>query len=161
MKMPELIEAIRKQADCTLKPAVTLPDVGTDRLPNDLEEFYLLAGGATLFLNSPFGIEIVSPIEFVRANPIIVGDSCKDDITYEWYIVAKNGGQYITVDLAPSRLGRCYDSFWDRHGIPGNCQVVAQSFTDLLERLLQSKGESLFWLGPQFESIGDAYEIAE
>ena len=26
---------------------------------------------------------------------------------------------YITIDLAKERLGRCYDSFWDRYGVAG------------------------------------------
>jgi len=159
MTMTDLIESIQRQSDCGVKPLGSLPNVGANELPSDVVEFYSLVGGATLFRDSPYGIEIVSPEDFVRANPVIVGNSCEDDITHDWYIVAKNGEQYITIDLAPARAGMCYDSFWDRHGVPGSCPVVARSFTDLLERLLAAKGSELYWLEPQFKNLGDAYEL--
>lgn len=159
MSIPKLVEAISDKADCDLKPVGTLPDVGTNKLPSDLKEFYSIAGGAILFRDSTYPIEIVSPSDFVRSNPIIIGKVCEDDITYDWYVVARDGEQYVTIDLATPRNGRCYDSFWDSHGVPGSCPIVAQSFSKLLEKLLESEGNELFWLEPQFESLGDAYDL--
>ena len=54
--------------------------------------------------------------------------------------------------------GKCYDSFWDRHGIAGECTVVAKNFTELLWQLFNSQGKSLFWLNSDFVYIGDAYD---
>jgi hypothetical protein len=93
----------------------------------------------------------------VRANPIIVEDDCPDDISYDWFILGQAGEQYITIDIAPERHGRCYDSFWDRHGLVGECSIVALSFADLLQRLWKGKGDYWYWLADDFKCIGDAY----
>ena len=82
-----------------------------------------------------------------------------------WYILAQDqpynayeaGVQTVTIDFDPDRLGRCYDSFWDRHASPGYCDIVATSFTGWLEQVLAAKGSSLFWVEPTFQRIGDAY----
>ena len=47
---------------------------------------------------------------------------------------------------------------FDRHGVVGECSVIAISFTELVERLFRSKGKSLYWLDDNFEYIGDAYD---
>jgi hypothetical protein len=100
-----------------------------------------------------------SPPDLAPANPVIIGHQVDDDITSSWFIVARDPDDAcLTIDLHPSRLGRCYDSFWDRHGIPGSCPVIASSFTDLLRLLLANQGAHWHWLQPGFESLGDAYE---
>ncbi len=160
LSIAQLIQSIRERDDCEIKQANGLPDISLEELPKDVLEFYTLTGGALLFSESPYSIEIVSPKNFVRANPIIRGDSGEDDISFDWYIVATSGEQYITIDLAPSRLGRCYDSFWDCHAIKGSCPIIAMSFSELLERLHDSKGENLYWLESQFIDLGDAYQMS-
>lgn len=67
---------------------------------------------------------------------------------------------YITIDLEKERLGRCYDSFWDRHGVVGECAVIAQTFTELVSQLYSNQGKSLFWLDDKFNYLGDAYDEA-
>ena len=70
-----------------------------------------------------------------------------------------NEDNYISIDLAEKRLGRCYDSFGDRHGVVGECAVVARSFTELLSNLFYNQGDDYpYWLGADFEYIGDAYD---
>lgn len=44
------------------------------------------------------------------------------------------------------RLGRCYDSFFDRHGIVGESQIIANSFTDLLINFINNQGQYWYWL---------------
>jgi hypothetical protein len=80
------------------------------------------------------------------------------DISYDWFIIGKSSEQYITIDLNPDRLGRCYDSFWDRHGVPADCQIIAKSFTDLLQKLFDGNGDYWYWLKDDFTYIGDAYD---
>ncbi|AFJ61907.1 conserved hypothetical protein, phage SPbeta [Bacillus velezensis YAU B9601-Y2] len=93
------------------------------------------------------------------ANPVIVGELCEEDISSEWYIVCTDGkGEYLTIDLNEDRKGKCYDSFFDRHGIVGETQVIATSFTDLIQRLLENKGEHWYWLRDDFSTLGDAYD---
>ena len=130
-------------------------------LPNDLKVFYENCGGVCFFTDSAYGFTIVSPEEMVLANPIIVGELCGEDISSEWYIIGKDTeNNYITIDLAKERLGRCYDSFWDRHGVVGECAIVAQTFTELVSQLYSNQGKSLFWLDDDFNYLGDAYDEA-
>jgi hypothetical protein len=91
---------------------------------------------------------------------VIIGELCEEDITSQWYIIASDGHRdYLTIDLSCQRLGKCYDSFWDRHGVVGECAVIATSFTDLLERLIANNGQHWYWLTEDFTSLGDAYDV--
>src|SRR2546422_2738610 len=143
MHIQQLIAKIRNTPDCTINAPMGLPIVNEPHvLPDDLCSFYEACGGLSLFEKSEYPVFIVSPKEVVLANPIIVGELCEDDISSSWYIIAKDGnGEYLTIDLSKERLGRCYDSFFDRHGVPGSCPIIALSFTDLLARLYENKGQ--------------------
>ncbi len=111
-----------------------------------------------MFVNEDYPMRIVPPREFVLANPIIVGERCFDDISSHWYIVGRGGTEeMVTIDCSPPRLGRCYDSFWDRHGVAGSCPIVALSFTELLQRLLKQEGGYWYWLADDAPAHGDAY----
>jgi hypothetical protein len=85
-----------------------------------------------IFLRKFYSINIVSPNKFLLANPILLTGiseealrTSKGDISWSWYIVGEGeNGQFITIDLSPGRLGRCYDSFWDCHAMPGYSQRI-------------------------------------
>jgi hypothetical protein len=159
MTIEDCISAIRQSSSCVLRRPCGLPRLPEGlSLPEDVRHFYEAAGGAVLFKGAPYEFEIVSPDEFVRANPVIVLQPHEHDVSYNWFIIVQSSPQYISIDLNPSRVGRCYDSFWDRHALRGTCPVIARSFTELLERLLSAKGEELFWLSTEFVSLGDAYD---
>lgn len=105
-------------------------------------------------------MSIVAANGLVGANSEIVGSECPEDVSDSWYIVARGGREEaISIDLHPDRLGRCYDSFWDRHGVAGSCAVVALSFGELLGRLLDAEGEYLYWLVNGGVNYGDAYDL--
>lgn len=159
--MLEILNKIRQNSECIIYKESGLPQVGKDiKLPADLIEFYQYCGGVSMFQKEEFGFRIVKPEEVVLANPIIVGELCEEDISSQWYIIAKDKeNNYITMDFSKERLGKCYDSFWDRHGVVGECAVVARNFTELLENLYYSKGKYLYWLEEDFISLGDAYDI--
>lgn len=156
----DLLEVARRVPGCVVDPPRGLPTVREgERVPDDLLEFYRLCGGARLFENRAYPIRLVEPDGFVRANPVIVGRECPDDISDAWYIVARGGAEEaISIDCSPERLGRCYDSFWDRHGVAGDCSIVALSFTELLRRLLSGEGEYWYWLVGAGPGYGDAYD---
>ena len=159
MDILELIDKIRNTQGCIVYSPCGLPTL-SERvdLPKDLKVFYENCGGVSLFNDSVYGFRIVSPEEMVLANPIIVGELCEEDISSKWYIIGKDTqNNYITIDLAKERLGRCYDSFWDRHGVVGECAVIAQTFTELVSQLYSNQGKSLFWLDDKFNYLGDAY----
>jgi hypothetical protein len=134
-----------------------LPSVKPDHvLPEDLKEFYSLCGGAELFEKSAYRLAIVPPAQFVLANPVILIGLTEQqmasfaiDISWSWYIIGQgDNSHYITIDLDPQRLGRCYDSFWEIH--PENSVVIAYSFTELLERMLANRGRPWFWHSKNF-----------
>jgi antitoxin YokJ len=56
--------------------------------------------GLVLFENEEYPIHIVSPDEFILANPVIVGELCEEDISSNWYIIGNDGNdEYLTIDL--------------------------------------------------------------
>lgn len=161
MTVKNLIELVKKANGCKVQPPSGYPEFFNDKhhLPDDLKEFYTLCGGLGLFLESDYPIHIVSPQEFVLANPVIIGELYPDDISSEWYIIADDkNGQYITIDLASERLGRCYDSFWDRHGLVGDCPIIARTFSELLFNVIKNSGGYWYWLQDNYPSLGDAYD---
>jgi hypothetical protein len=165
-EMSQLLNSFRETPDCTVKSPQGLPIIAHDHvLPDDIVEFYTLCGGISLFGSSAYSLEIVPPSQFSLANPIIfigVNDdqlnAARNDISWSWYIVGKGENrQFITIDLNGNRLGRCYDSFWDCHAMPGYSPIIAGSFSEFLHRMRLNNGRHWYWLQPEFHSIGDAY----
>lgn len=160
-KIEQLLKEIEKIPYCRVLESSGLPSIDKTKhiLPDDLKKFYSLCGGVALFENEEYPIYIVSPEKFILANPIIVGELCEEDISSNWYIICNDGkDEYLTIDLKEDRLGRCYDSFFDRHGLVGESQIIATSFTDLLERLINNRGQYWYWLRDDFVNLGDAYD---
>lgn len=160
--MQSLINTIRGALDCIVYPPSGLPSIAANHvLPNDVRQFYELCGGGTLFEHSAYGLSIVAPRDLVLANPVIIKGvseeilkADQDDISWSWYVIGVgDNGQFITIDLDPLRLGRCYDSFWDRH--PTDSLIIATSFTDLLSRLVESQGRYWYWLESDFQPLGN------
>ncbi len=157
MAIVDLVETMRERNDCKVLSPEGIPVVDL-ALPLDLKEFYGLCGGAELFKEADYTITIVPPDEFRRANPVIVGQDCSNDISFDWFVVGKSEGDYITIDLNDSRLGRCYDSFHETHGVVGECRILALTFESLLDQLLKGQGDYWYWLQDDFEFLGDAYD---
>lgn len=163
-KIDQLIKQVKSLPNCRVYESAGLPIIDEMQhvLSDDLKEFYSLCGGLILFENEEYPIHIVTPEEFILANPVIVGELCEEDISSNWYIICNDGkDEYLTIDLNKERLGKCYDSFFDRHGLVGESQVIATSFADLLERLIKNKGQYWYWLNDDFKSLGDAYDDQE
>ena len=160
MNIYEIIKMIKEDKQCEVYVPCGEPMMRKeDKLPDDIKVFYELCGGIRFFKGSKFEFIVVPPNEVILANPVIVGELCEEDISSKWYIICKDLEEnYITFDSSVERNGRCYDSFWDRHGVVGECAVVALSFSELLINLYKSKGEQLFWLADSFKNLGDAYD---
>lgn len=154
-----LINEIRRHPDCVVLPPDGLPTLQSDHvLPADLRYFYEVTGGATLFDNAQSPHIILPPAQFELTSLAVLGDVFDDDISASWYALVFDGnGDYLSIDLHPERLGRCYDTFHETFASPGSTPIVATSFTDLLERLLQDEGRYRFWLEEKFQPLGDAY----
>jgi hypothetical protein len=167
MSVQELLERIRSTPDCEVYTPTGLPvTLDGHVLPEDLREFYQLCGGVSLYRTLPKRIGILPAERVVLANPFLwpsitpeQAATSADDISWSWYVIAHDyGGNYLTIDLSRERLGRCYDSFFDRHAMPGYCPIIARSFTELLTRLLDNQQSSPYWELPDFVSLGDAYD---
>ncbi|WP_394903571.1 SMI1/KNR4 family protein [Clostridium butyricum] len=160
MNINDVVNKIKKDTNCIVSKEEGLPKLQNNHiLPDDLTKFYQLCGGISLFKGSEYEMNILPPGKFLLANPIIVGELCEDDISSEWYTICEDSdGNFITIDLNKNRIGKCYDSFWDRHGVVGECSIIANSFLELLDKLYKNKGTSLFWLDDDFKYIGDAYD---
>lgn len=157
----EMISEINHLDGCEIYPQSGMPVIlhSNHQLPADLQEFYSFCGGAVLFAGADYAITIVPPEQFVPANPVIIGEQVEDDITADWYIIGDAGNSdYITIDLASGRLGKCYESFFDTHGLVGDCAVIAESFAELLLQLIVNQGDYFYWLKDEFISLGDAYD---
>ena len=158
MEIRNLITQAQGNPNCIVYAAAGPPTTAPGSLPDDLSRFYAMCGGIDLHRSGDYPISIVGPSEFVRAIPVIAGVEGEDDISYNWYIIARNGMQFVTIDCDDSRLGKCYDSFWDQHAIRGSVPIIALSFTELLKRLLSGGGRHWYWLQGGFPSYGDAYD---
>lgn len=161
--MPSLDRVLKECAStpgCTLKPPAGLPALPHGfRLPLDLQSFYVVAGGATLFSGSDFQWNILAPTGLVPTNLRLLGNANTGDISDQWFTVASDGnGDYLSIDLGVAHNGRCYDSFHETHALVGSTPVIASSFTDLLARLLANGGARPYWLVNGFSSLGDAYD---
>jgi hypothetical protein len=156
-----LSKVLQELPDCSVEESTGQPSVARaiEKLPDDLREFYAEFGGMSLFVNSAAHIKIVGPREFVPANLEIAGELHSEDISSHWYTLAKHDGQpVVTIDLHPERLGRCYDSFWDRHAVVGSSSIIALSFSEWLSRVVQARSNAHYWLFDSFVPYGDAYD---
>ncbi len=159
MSIQDLVDAARGRPDVVVDPPNGLPAVrGGEELPAELVEFYSLCGGMTLFAGTPDEVRIHGADAFLGANEEVVGAAYPDDISHTWYMLARSGLERASIDCSPVRAGRCYDSFWDCHGVAGSCSIIARSFAEFLELQLAVKEATVFWSEPGFLGFGDAYE---
>ena len=134
-------------------------------LPPDVQAFYALTDGATVHAGLPTELRIPPLAELQITNALlyppgdVIWEELEDDISQHWLAIglAPEMSQYVSLDLAPERLGRCMDSFIDTHASPGDCALIAASFADWLAQLLASP-QQWFWLRDGFEPLGDAYD---
>jgi hypothetical protein len=156
----EIIAELQRRADCRFRPATRLPVVPDGlQMPPDVIAFYQRFSEARLFSDDGYDprCHIVPPEEFVQVGEAIMGEPTTIGIEHSWYALAHvRDGDYFGIDLLPQRLGRCYDCFHETYGSPGYCNVIALSFTELLNLLAQA-GDKAFWLAESFRGYGDAY----
>ncbi|MBG9452538.1 hypothetical protein ABE61_00115 [Lysinibacillus sphaericus] len=165
MKIIEVIKKIEQDCNCKLVKRNT--EFRSElALPEDLNYFFSNYDSLYIFVDKPYGLKIVSSNEFIptskRLYPEddVIWEELEGDVSNEWYLIAESEqiNQYISIDMSKSHFGYCYDSFLDTHATQGDSQIIAKSFTELLERLYASKGENWFWLTENFKSYGDAYD---
>jgi hypothetical protein len=150
---------MRNDPRCVVREPLGAPKLEQSiQLPRDVIDFYNCCGGIIFFSDSDYCIDIVKPDDFVKSNSIILGEDVEDDLSNNWFIIAKNKDQFIIIDLSDEKSGRCYDGFWDRYGLIGEMPVVAMSFTTFLNSFYENNGDYWYWLKEGFETLGDAYD---
>jgi hypothetical protein len=125
-----------------------------DRAPADLRLFLDRCGG----VRCGGGVRVGNRI--VYAQEEVLGEREEADRSAHWYVIAEDSddstAERVVIDLHGSRLGRCYEAFWDRFGVAGAMPVVARSFSELLDRLRESDGKPYWSSNPP--DLGDAYD---
>jgi hypothetical protein len=163
--LKELVELISKDSNCKILEPNN--EIFIDRkIPDDLDLFFKLTNGISLFENEPFGIKVIGKEEFISTNKYlypeddVIWDELKGDLTNEWFLIAKSPAlaQYVSIDLTNHGFGKCYDSYLSTHGEEGMSEVISNSFTELFWNLYNSKGESWYWNQTKFKKIGDAFD---
>jgi len=123
-------------------------------LPRDLARFLERCGGVVTAADVAIGARVV------QAQEEVLGERYDDDRSVRWFVIAEvddsSTALRAVIDLDRERLGRVYDGFWDRFGVAGSMAVVATSFTDFLERLVERSGDA-YWADDDIE-LGDAYD---
>ena len=149
MELLEILNKIEVTPGCKLINREHPISVTNNNLPEDLEYYFKHYDGIQLFEDQPYGVEIVGLNDFRVTNEVLFPE---DDVIWEEL------EQFISIDLDEDRKGYCYDSFLETHANPGSSLIIAKSFTELLEKLLESKGENWFWIKDDFVGYGDAYD---
>ena len=130
-------------------------------LPADVVKFYERFGESILNEESETGAwaRVVTPEEFNRIDAAIMGGERVASGPFEnWFaLVDVEDGNYIAIDLSVEHQGKCLDAFHETFAIPSYVDVVAASFTDLLNRFLDHKEDTAYWLDEAFESLGEAF----
>ena len=157
--LEELLALLQSRADCQFSRPSGLPSIPPDfRLPDDLAAFYEQFSEAGLFSDDGFDprCHILPPDQFAQVGSFILGEATTTGIECSWFALADvRDGNYIAIDLLPSRLGWCYDCFHETYGDPSYCEVIALSFTELLNHLADAE-DRLFWLEDDFKGYGNA-----
>ncbi|KAB0537873.1 SMI1/KNR4 family protein [Xanthomonas cissicola] len=157
-EISDLIELISSRRDCIVRPVAREAEISS-HLPADLKSFYEVCGGVELFTHAEYPLAVSAPNELHLSNEVIVGEINLGDITDSWVIIATGrSDEYVSLDTGAERLGWCYDSFWDRHGVAGSCPVIARSFSEFLRKSVECAGQRYYWLADGFQSYGDAYD---
>jgi len=170
MSIYNLIKKIRELSDCIVHEPSGVPIVRSGlELPKDLVDFYTYCGGVDLFVSGSYRTYIVPPSKFIPADNVFFDEETiefyksqegyNDEISTDWYALADiENGNYILMDLNNDRCGRCYQGLWETYAMKGESPIIAANFTEILNKLIDSKGEKWYWESDDFISIGDAYD---
>ncbi len=131
------------------------------KLPDDLKEFYHRYKTVRLF-NFEWGWKYrFLPVSEIHITGLdIFGKYYKNEEPKSWFTICDvMDGNYIAVDLLSRKDNEWnyIDCFHETYGVPGENDVIAKSFRELLEKCLHG-GNSLFYLEKGFQNYGNALE---
>jgi cell wall assembly regulator SMI1 len=137
---PAAIEALEKRHD--------------HQLPDDLKAFYRRYRTVKLFDGEYGATYRFVPVDEIHPTRIdIYGENTDEWGPSTWLTICDIlDGNYIAIDI-DSKEGKEYnyiDCFHETFAEPGECKIVAKSFTELLERALNGGGNSAYYLRQDF-----------
>jgi cell wall assembly regulator SMI1 len=132
------------------------------RLPSDLKSFYRKYKSVKLF-DGKYGptYRFVPIIEIHRTRIDIYGEDSDEWGPRAWLTICDVAdGNYIAIDLMSKNNDQFnfIDCFHETFAQPGECQIVAKSFTELLDQALHG-GKELFFLQKGFVGYGDGMPL--
>jgi hypothetical protein len=172
MKIEALIEQYRRDPQWCVYPVAGLPNLPEElvklnaSIPDSVIRFYQLCGGVEhlIWRDEDLPLKIVQPEKFTWAMDQILGKTLdkraptiKENIAWRWCIIGKvDVDDYLFIDLAPERYGRCYFNNFYFFMRNGSVPIVANGFEGLLQKLLEvgKVGEDWVW---EDSNLGDAY----
>lgn len=153
----EVFENLRSRSDCAFRPPTGLPKLREGhQLPDDLRWYYSQFSGAELFGerddDAPdlFGptYRLLPADKFIQIGHAICGEESALPIQKSWYSLADvQDGNFLAIDCHPARLGCCYDAFHETIDDLSYCNVIALSFTELMNVAVKSE-RNAWWLEP-------------
>jgi len=166
--MQDRIERLRR--DHHTLPAADAHSVAVARergMPDDLLAFHEECDGAFLFEQSANSWDFQAderswkwrllPLDEMRPLTEILWieeDSPLRSEMNSWYpVLDVCDGNYLAIDAGTAHRGQCLDIFHETAGLAGEHRIIATSFRELLDRLLDSGGAP-FWLESGFDSPG-------
>jgi hypothetical protein len=155
------IDAWHYSEPCTDKTAIDeFAQRNNYQLPDDLKVFYRKYKTVKLFDDPGAGATYrLVPISEIHPTRIdIFGTPSDEEAPKTWLTVCDVlDSNYIAIDIA-SNDGEAYnyiDCFHETFAEPGQCKIIARSFTELLMRALHGGGDQLYYLHPGFAGYGD------
>jgi hypothetical protein len=167
-----LLERLRTTPGCVVRPPRGQPELRPGlALPGDLVSFYELCGGVLLSARAALPLRVSGADELVPAAPRLLTEELAaseleadpSSVVSTCFVIVDNGtggatDRHVVIDLHPARLGRCYETFWDRFGLAGDMPVVAAAFGDLLAGLTARANAGVDDLLSDWPTLGDAYD---
>jgi hypothetical protein len=157
------IDSLHKPNPCTDGSEIDcFNDLHNYNLPSDLKAFYRKYKSVKLY-ESKYGFTYrFVPVSEIRRTRIdIYGEDTDEWGPNTWLTICDvMDGNYIAIDIASGNgeLINFIDCFHETFAQPGECKIVARSFTELLEKALHG-GEGLYYLQKDFIGYGDGLPL--
>lgn len=170
-KMKDIITIITTMPNCIInKPIDISHHPLKEKFTDDMIEFYNLCNGISFFIDKYEPIHILPINDIYPANNEFFTEEIvalerkynqyDEWICNNWFLIASlENSNYIVIDFSSNKKGKCYLALWDSYAVEGESPILAYSFTELLENILQYNQDEWFWKQSSFieKQMGDAY----